>query len=167
MTEATGEPDYSLALEEARREFAGLDAQLQAIRDRAGQVLGIGVVALTVTGGVAALEGGQPVRWAVGAGCVLVAVVAGVCAFVWWPRQFRSAVVPARAVWLAERPGMTGAELRRELALDVGVQLDRARPKLRLMYRLQQLPAPRWPSIFSEDLERRDGQVPPGQRLER
>ena len=115
-------PNYELALEEARREFDGLAAELSRIRDRTGQVLTIGGLAASVMG-FAIPEAGGPslLGWIViGSFGALVLL----STFIYWPQNFHTSVDPAKLVNWVEVDQLTVPRAQRNLALFYGMKYD-------------------------------------------
>lgn len=122
-------PDFSLALEEARRTFDALSAELPALRSRATQVLGVGGLAASFLGGIA-LRGEQRLGswgWVAVAAFTATAVL---CLVILWPRRFYASPQPAQLVEWAERPDATTVEMTRDLALHMGEKYDANRTQL-------------------------------------
>lgn len=121
--------DYALALEEARRDFDALSAELPALRSRAIQTAGIGGLALSFLGGLA-IRTGEPLSgWAYVAVAAFV-VMTTLCLVILWPRRLYSSVDPAVLVEWAERADATSENMRRDLALQMGLKYEHNRVKI-------------------------------------
>jgi len=122
-------PDFTLALDEARRSFDALSDELPAIRTRATQILGVGGLAASFLGGLALRSGQQLGPW----GWVAVAaftVTAVLCGILLWPRRLYASLEPAILVEWAERPDAAVADMTRDLALYMGQKYDANRKTL-------------------------------------
>jgi hypothetical protein len=112
------DPDYTLALEQARRNFDSQAGQLADLRKRAVQLVGIGGLAATFIGGLSASE---PDGFSVWNGAALGAflLVVAICLSIWWPRKLVASQDPAILVEWAELPAMTQQLMNRDMALHV------------------------------------------------
>jgi hypothetical protein len=125
-----GEPDFTLALEEARRGFDSLEKHLLDIRNRSQQIVGIGAVAASILGGLAALGPDKKLGvWGIVALAVF-AVIVLICVWIWWPRKFRVSQDPAILVTWAEVPGKTRQRMVRSLALHLANQYEQNADKI-------------------------------------
>jgi hypothetical protein len=85
-------PDFTLALEEARRGFDQLTAELAAVRQRAASAISIGSVSAAFVGGLALRDkGASPSVWT-GLAVLAFALVVASGLKVLWPRRFWTAV---------------------------------------------------------------------------
>lgn len=123
------QPDYTLALEEARRSFDALSDELPALRTRTTQVLGLAGLAASFIGGLALRTDRGMNTW----GWVAIAafvVTAGLCAALLWPRRLYGPPDPAKLVEWAERSDTTMADMTRDLALHYSEKYDLNRDRL-------------------------------------
>ncbi|TDW22671.1 hypothetical protein [Kribbella kalugense] len=88
VAHADQRPDYSLALEEARRTLDHQRDDLKSIRDRSVAVLGIASVSASVAGGLSTTKAASPrgSGWAYGAGGCLALIIA-ITLLIAWPRK--------------------------------------------------------------------------------
>jgi hypothetical protein len=126
---------YTLALEEARRGFDQLDAELARLRERASTALGIGALVASFLGGLAIRNGASLSLWTWLAISALVAV-ALLCFAILRPRRFRTSQDPAVLVGWAETEGVTLDAMERDLALRLAEQYD---PNAKILDRLMWL----------------------------
>jgi MFS family permease len=126
------EPDYTLALEEARRGFDSLEKHLADIRNRSQQIVGIGAVAASIVGGLAALGSHKLGGWGFGA-LGAFAAIAVICLSIWWPRKLRVFQNPKTLVAWAEIPGKTRQRMVRSLAIHLADQYKENSDKIRGM----------------------------------
>jgi hypothetical protein len=110
------DPDYTLALEEARRNFDSQAGQLADLRKRAVELVGIGGLAATFIGGLSASEQEGFNYWHIGA-LVAFGLVVAIAMYIWWPRILITWQNPATLVDWAERPEITQQLMNRDLAL--------------------------------------------------
>lgn len=112
-----------MALEEARRGFDALNAELPSIRNRATQMIGVAGLAASFLGGLA-LQNSQPIgAW----GWVAVGSFAGVLAFsllILWPWRSYASIYPSQLVIWAEHEGASKSEMTRDLALHIENKYD-------------------------------------------
>jgi len=133
---APPEGTYALALEEARRGFDQLAAEVSVVRDRAGSILGMGGLAASFLGGLSIRDGADVSVWTWLAVIAFVAL-AVLCVIVLWPRRFHVSQHPGELVAWAEEDGASVADMERDLALWLGKKYDENRPIvdwLSLMY---------------------------------
>lgn len=134
------EPNYSLALEEARRGFDELNAEVSVIRDRCVSILGMGGLAASFLGGLAIRDGADVSRWTWLAVIAFVAL-AGLCTFVLWPRRIYLTMHPGELVAWAEEDHASTSTMQRDLALWLGKAYDDNRPTVDRLSRLYTLAA--------------------------
>jgi len=126
------EPDFTLALEEARRGLDALEKHLADIRNRSQQLVGIGALAASIVGGLAALGSRTLGIWGVVALAVF-AVIAVICLWIWWPRKLWVSQDPATLVTWAEVPGKTRQRMVRSLAIHLADQYEQNADKIERM----------------------------------
>lgn len=119
----THEPDYALALEEARRSFDALNVELPAVRARATQILGLAGLAASFLGGLALRPGQGMSAWSWTAVISFLAT-AVLTAVILWPRRLYASQEPAILVSWAEQGDVSCAEMTRDLALRYGEKYD-------------------------------------------
>lgn len=110
---------FVLALEEARRGFDLLSEELTRVRDRAGQVLGIGGLAASFLGGLSIRDGASLTAWT-WLGIAAFTCLVGLCVAVLWPRKFFSSVDPEQLVRWGDDQDNTIDDMHRDLALRLG-----------------------------------------------
>lgn len=116
-------PDYSLALEEARRGFDHLSAEVSDVRNRAIATLGMGGLSASFLGGLTLRNGAPITGWTWLAIAAFVALAVS-CAGVLWRRRFHVSQHPQVIVAWAEQHGATRTEMERDLALWLGKKYD-------------------------------------------
>ncbi|MEO3939412.1 hypothetical protein V3N99_22110 (plasmid) [Dermatophilaceae bacterium Soc4.6] len=124
------EPDYTLALEEARRSWDALNDELSALRTRTIQLVGIAGVAASVLGGIAA-TGARPLRWESGVGLVAFLTVVLLAFAVLWPRRLSTSIQPTVLVKWAELASPEQGV--KNLALYLGEKYDANRKKINVL----------------------------------
>ena len=122
-------PDYSLALEEARRGFDATSGELPALRTRATQLLGVSGLAASFVGGFGAASR-QPPNGPGWAALGFFVVTAGLCLVLLWPRAFYDAPKPFQLVAWAETPDVTLKEMQKRLAEVMSEKNDANRERL-------------------------------------
>lgn len=123
------EPDYALALEEARRGFDSLEKHLADIRNRSQQIVGIGALAASIVGGLAAL--GSHKLGVLGIVALAVfAVIVIICVWIWWPRELWVSQDPAILVTWAEIPDITRQRMARSLAIHLADQYEQNQDRI-------------------------------------
>lgn len=110
------DPDFSLALEEARRSFDALADELPALRNRAAQLLGVSGLAASFLGGLVRVPSGQPIGAWGWAAVIAFVVTVGLCLRLLLPVWLHRGPTPSRLVAWAEE-GDSLAEMQRNLAL--------------------------------------------------
>ena len=110
------DPDYTLALEEARRNFDSQARQLADHRKRAVDLVGIGGLAATFIGGLSASKQDGLNIWHIVALCAFVFVVA-TAMYISWPRILMASQDPATLVDWAEMRAIGRQLMTRDLAL--------------------------------------------------
>jgi hypothetical protein len=123
MELVTDKPDFTLALEEARRNLDALDSRLTDIRDRSLQLVSVGGLAASFVGGLSALASHGPSVWSLLAVTLFTLIVA-VCLWIWLPRGMWISQEPSKLVDWAEVPAMTRQRMDRSLALHLGAQYE-------------------------------------------
>lgn len=122
----TVHPGYALALEEARRGFDQLAAEVSLTRDRAVSMVGLGGLAAAFLGGLSIRDGADVSRWTWLA--VVAFVAMAVCAaFVLYPRRFHFSQHPGELVSWVEEHGASADDVERDLALWLGKKYDENR----------------------------------------
>lgn len=124
------EPDFSLALEEARRTFDALSDELPALRNRATQLLGVSGLAATFLGGLSRMPAGQPIGLWGWVAVVAFVVTAAMCLRLLWPGWFHRGPTPSELVKWAETPGASLPEMQRAMALHMQKKYGENRKKL-------------------------------------
>lgn len=123
------DPDFSLALEEARRSFDALSDELPALRNRAAQLLGVSGLAASFLGGLTRVPAGQPIGVWGWVAVVAFVATAAMCLRLLWPVWFHRGPAPAALVeWAAE--GDCLPEMQRNLALHMQRKYRENRDKL-------------------------------------
>lgn len=115
------EPDYTLALEEARRGLDSLEKHLADIRNRSQQVVVIGALAASIVGGLAVLGPSKLGVWGTAA-LTVFAVIVLICLWIWWPRTLIVFQDPKTLVTVAQIPGKTRQRMVRTLAIHLADQ---------------------------------------------
>ena len=123
------EPDFSLALEEARRSFDALSDELPALRNRAAQLLGVSGLAASFLGGLARVPSGQPIGVWGWVAVLAFITTAALCLRLLWPARFHRGPTPSALVAWAEE-GDSLAEMQRNLALHMQRKYEENRDKL-------------------------------------
>ena len=134
MIEST-EPSYTLALEEARRGFDQLAAEVSDVRSRAVSLLGMGGLAASFLAGLTLRDEETLTGWAWLAVAAFV-VLAVLCALVFWRRHFHVSQHPAVLVQWAEHHMASRDEMERDLALWLGKKYDENRVSVDRLGRL-------------------------------
>jgi hypothetical protein len=116
-------PDYSLALEEARRGFDQLAAEVSDVRNRAVATLGMGGLSASFLGGLTLRNDAPITGWTWFAIAAFVALAVS-CAGVLWRRRFHVSQHPRIIVAWAEQHEATRADMERDLALWLGKKYD-------------------------------------------
>ena len=119
----TDSRDYSLALEEARRNLDSLNARLADLRSRALQLVSVGGLAAAFVGGLSALNKNGFSLWDLGA-LASFALIVLACLVIWWPRNLKTSQRPWILVEWAEVPAATRQRMNRSLALWLGDHYD-------------------------------------------
>ena len=117
------EPSYTLALEEARRGFDQLAAEVSDVRNRAVSLLGMGGLAASFLGGLTLRDEEAVTGWAWLAIAAFV-VLAVICAMVFWRRRVHVSQHPTVLVQWTEHHGASRDEMERDLALWLGKKYD-------------------------------------------
>ena len=131
----TGSPDYTLALEEARRGFDQQADDFSTVRDRARSALGTGGLAASFLGGLTIRDDTSLSRWtwmAVACFCLLAAI----CLAIMWPREVWASQSPVTLVRWTEEYEATRAQMTRDLAPHLGQQVTHNRDQLSVLTRL-------------------------------
>jgi hypothetical protein len=123
------ETSYALALEEARRGFDQLAADVTMVRDRTVSTLGMGGLAASFVGGLA-IRGGSDVSGWTWLAVTAFTTLAVLSVIVLWPRRFHVSQDPGKLVAWAEENGASAADMERDLALWLGKKYDENRPKV-------------------------------------
>lgn len=125
--------DYTLALEEARRNFDSQAGQLADLRNRALALVGVGGLAASFIAGLSAAqpEAAQPGAaqpdglslWYIGALGAFLLIVA-ISMSIWWPRKLMTSQDPAILVEWAEMPAIDEQLMNRDMALHLDDQYE-------------------------------------------
>lgn len=110
---------FVVALDEARRGFDDLAAEVATIKDRAISTLGMGGLAASLFGGLAVRDGADVDPW-LWTAALAFAFLAVFVTFVLWPRRFHVSMNPATLVSWAEDYGTSLTQIQRNLALHLG-----------------------------------------------
>jgi hypothetical protein len=122
--------DYSLALEEARREFDSVNAAVENIRGRSMSLLTIGGLAASVIGGLA-VRGDDPISPTMKVGAVLFGLTAVCCLAVLLPRAQWVGQDPRILIDWVDIHGASKEQMDRELARVMGEQISANEQSLR------------------------------------
>jgi hypothetical protein len=115
----TDDPDFTLAVEEARRNFDSLNTRLADLRNRSLQLVTVGGLLATFVGGLSALRSNGLSVWDAVA-LMAFALIVIICLIIWWPRKLQTSQTPSILVEWAETPSITRQSMNRDLALHLG-----------------------------------------------
>jgi len=111
--------DFTLALEEARRDADRQHAELDVLRNRAVSTLGMGGLSAAFLGGLATRGDEDLGAFSVVAGLAFF-VLACLCVFLLWPRRIFVSRMPSTVVSWVEDYSASQRELERDMALWMG-----------------------------------------------
>lgn len=123
------EPDYSLALEEARRGFDTLVSEIDLVRGRALSVIGMGGLAASFLGGLNIGTNGD-ITWLTILAVIAFVAMSALCVAMLLPRRVHLTQRPSALVAWAETESVTTADMERDLALWLENKYDENRPAL-------------------------------------
>jgi hypothetical protein len=118
------EPDYTLALEEARRLFDDHRQALESVRDRAVSLLTIGGLAAAFVGGLADHDGAGDLGPALWVAALMFAGTIACCLLILLPRGRFVGQDPLVLIRWVDVRGATKAQMDRALAEKMGGQIE-------------------------------------------
>lgn len=133
-------PDFSLALTEARRGLDAQAAQLDSLRQRAGQLISVGGVAAAFVAAMAAALDREIPAWSATTSLVMFALLAVGCGWILARHNMFVSQSPVVLVTWAESPaGQEPGAMDRELALYMAGQYAANRSVLDRLHLVLQL----------------------------